>query len=169
VSDEEAAEVEAAPEPAPASTPGDGGAPGDVRRWLPIAGFFIAFWATLPQWSGPALNTEASKEVADHIIPAVVVAAACVAALTMKHKGEGPGLTRFFAGMVVLLAGFWMLATHVPLVVQAFGGDAPWPGTIYHTASAVAVLGFGLLWTVLHWSDLAAMEELEKARAESAQ
>ncbi|MFP5318375.1 MAG: hypothetical protein ACLGI2_08775 [Acidimicrobiia bacterium] len=149
----------AGPPPEPASA-----APKDVRRLLPLVGLFVALWATLPQYSGPALNTEPSKEVADHIIPAVVVAAACLAALALKHKGEGPGLTRFFAGMVVLLAGFWMLATHLPLVVQAFGGDAPWPGTIYHTSSALAVFGLGLMWTVLHWSDLAAMEELEKAQ-----
>lgn len=151
MSDQEAAPVEVAPPP-------------DVRRWLPVVGLFVAFWATLPQYSGPALNTEASKEVADHIIPAVLVAAACLAALALKHRGEGPGLTRFFAGMVVLLAGFWMLATHLPLVVQAFGDDAPWPGTIYHASSALAVFGLGLLWTVFHWSDLAAMEALEKAR-----
>ena len=130
-------------EPVPAVEP-----PKDVRRWLPLIGLGVAFWATLPQYSGPALNTEASKEIADHIIPALVVAVACLAALALKHKGEGPGLTKFFAGMVVLLAGFWMVATHVPLVVQAFGGDAPWPGSIYHSSAALAVFGLGLMWTV---------------------
>lgn len=160
MAEEEAAPVDAAPDGVEA-----GAASGDIRRWLPLIGLAVAFWATLPQYSGPALNTEASKEVADHIIPAIVVAVACLAALALKHKGEGPGLTKFFAGMVVLLAGFWMVATHVPLVVQAFGGDAPWPGTIYHTSAALAVFGLGLMWTVSHWGDLAAMEALEKAEA----
>ncbi len=165
MADDEAAPVEAAPDDADAAAaatqaPGTG-APGDIRRWLPLIGLPVAFWATLPQYSGPALNTEPSKEVADHIIPAIVVAAACLVALALKHKGPGPGLTRFFAGMVVLLAGFWMVATHVPLVVQAFRDDAPWPGTIYHTSSALAVFGLGLMWTVSHWGDLAAMEALE--------
>lgn len=155
---------EAAAGPPPAEQSVEEGAPKDVRRLLPAVGLVVAFWATLPQFSGPGLNVEAPKEIADHIIPAVVVAAACLAALGLKHKGEGPGLARFFAGMVVLLAGFWMLATHIPLVVQALGGDAPWPATIYHTSSALAVFGLGLMWTVFHWSDLTAMEELEKAR-----
>ena len=144
-----------------------GGTRGDIRRWLPLAGLFMALWASLPQYSGPALNTEASKEVADHIIPAFVIAAACLTVILLPHKGEGPGLTRFFAGMVVLLAGFWMVATHIPLVVQAFNDDAPWAGTIYHSSSAFAVFGFGLMWTVSHWGDLAAMEALEKAQAET--
>ncbi len=148
----------------PASDPP---APSDVRRWLPLIGLAVAVWASLPQYSGPHLNTEPAKEVADHIFPAILVAAASLAALVVPRRGEGPGLTRFVAGAAVLLAGFWMVATHAPLLAQAFAGDAPWPGTIYHSSAALAVFGLGLMWTVSHWGDLAAMEAIERAQAET--
>lgn len=142
--------------------------PRDIRRMLPVIGLAVAFWATLPQYSGPALNTEASKEIADHIIPAIVVAIACLVALTNRKKaGDGPSLVQFSAAMVALLAGFWMVATHIPLVVQAFGGDAPWPGTIYHASAAFATMGFGLMWAVTRWPGLAALEAEEEARKQA--
>jgi hypothetical protein len=143
-------------------------APRDIRRPLPLIGLAVAFWASLPQWSGPALNTEPSKEVADHTIPAIVLAIACLVALMVRRKsGDGPSLATFSAALVALLAGFWMVATHIPLVVQAFGGDAPWPGTIYHSAAAFAGMGFGLMWAVARWPDLAALEAEEEARKQA--
>jgi hypothetical protein len=72
-------------------------------------------------------------------------------------------LVPFVAGLVVLLAGFWMVATHVPLVAEAMRGEAPWPATLYHSSPAFAVFGFGLLWTMAHWSDLDAIEAKERA------
>ena len=55
--------------------------------------------------------------------------------------------------MAVLLAGLWMMATHLPLVAEATRGDAPWPATIYHTSAALAVFGLGLLWATVTWSE----------------
>ena len=122
----------------------------------------MALWATLPQWSGPALNTEPIKEVVDHIFPGAVVALASVAGLAVARgaatRPARPSPVPFFAGLAILLAGFWMVATHVPLLGEAFRDQAPWPATIYHSSAAFAVFGFGLLWTVAHWSDLAALE-----------
>jgi hypothetical protein len=151
--------------PRAAARSGPGSPPPDVRRWLPWIGIAVALWATLPKYSGPTLVTEPSKEVVDHIIPGILVAAACLACLVLRRRPEGPGLVPFFAGTVVLLAGFWMVATHVPLLAQATRGDAPWPATIYHSSSAFAVFGFGLLWAVTHWGDLAAAEAAEAAEA----
>ena len=162
--------AEATP-PSPAA--GAAGQP-DIRRWLPWAGIVVALWATLPKYSGPTLVTKSSTEVVDHIIPGVLVFLASVAALVAvrgrdaaEAEGRGPGLTGFVAGLVILLAGFWMVATHVPLLAQASRGDAPWAATIYHSSAAFAVFGFGLLWTVAHWGDLAAMEAAEKRASSS--
>ena len=139
----------------------------DLARILPLAGLPAAFWASLPQWSGPKLNVSASAEVVDHIIPAVFVVLASVVAILAGRRAQGPGALRLMAGMVVLLAGLWMLATHLPLVAQATRDEAPWPATIYHTSSALAVFGLGLLWSVTTWSE--ADDDAEPAAKPAAQ
>ena len=148
--------------------------PADIRRYLPWAGIVVAIWATLPKYSGPTLVTKSSTEVVDHIIPGILVFVASVAALlgmkgreAAEAEGRGPGLTAFVAGLVILLAGFWMVATHVPLLAQAGRGEANWAPAIYHSSAAFAVFGFGLLWTVAHWPDLAAMEAAQKRASSS--
>ncbi len=137
----------------------------DLARLLPFIGLGIAFWASLPQWSGPQLNVEASKEVVDHIFPAVVVALASILGIYASRRPQGPGALRFMAGMAVLLAGLWMMATHLPLVAQAMRDEAPWPATIYHNSSALAVFGLGLLWSTVTWTE-AGEESKPAAKAE---
>lgn len=140
----------------------------DLARILPWVGLGVAVWASLPQYSGPTLYVEASKEVADHIIPAIVVLVASVAAILVGRRPQGPGALRFMAGMLVLLAGLWMMATHLPLLMQTIRGDADaasWEATIYHVASALAVFGLGLLWATVTWSE-AGDEDEAAAQAE---
>jgi hypothetical protein len=139
--------------PAPAVTT----APGpDLARLMPLVGLGVALWASLPKYSGPRLSVSSSKEFADHIVPAVVVLLASIAGIAASRRPQGPGAIRFMAGMAVLLAGLWMMATHIPLVSQtARGGPdaASWAATIYHTSAALAVFGLGLLWATVTWSE----------------
>lgn len=125
----------------------------DLPAIVPIAGLGVALWASLPKYSGPPLNVEAAKEVADHIVPAIVVLLASLVAMAAGRRAKGPGAVRFMAGLTVLLAGLWMLATHLPLVAEATRDLAPWPATVYHTSSALAVFGLGLLWATVTWSE----------------
>jgi hypothetical protein len=113
----------------------------------------VGVWASLPKYSGPTLNVEPAKEVADHVIPAILVLLASVVGILAGRRARGPGALRLLAGMAVLLAGLWMMATHLPLVAEATRGEAPWPATIYHTSSALAVFGLGLLWSTVTWSE----------------
>lgn len=137
-------------------------APGpDLAKIMPVVGVGIALWASLPKYSGPALNTSADAEFASHVLPAVVVLLAAIVGIAAGRRPQGPGALRLIAGMTVLLAGMWMLATHLPLVAQATRGEAPWPGTIYHSSSALAVFGLGLLWATVTWSE--AGDETEPA------
>jgi hypothetical protein len=140
-----------APAPAPAAATHPIGP--DLPRLVALAGLPVAVWASLPRFSGPKLNVAQSTEVVDHVIPAVVVLLAALVAIAAGRRARGPGSTRFLAGMAVLLAGLWMMATHLPLVAQARRGDAPWPATMYHTSAALAVFGLGLLWATVTWSE----------------
>lgn len=140
--------------------PGEGGPTTSIRpapplAWLPLAGLVVAVWASLPKYSGPHLNTEPGKEVADHIIPAILVAVLSLVALSVSRRAARPGPTLFVCGAAILLAGLWMMATHIPLIAQAARGEAPWPATIYHSSAAFAVFGLGLLWSATYWSEAA--------------
>lgn len=125
----------------------------DLPALVAFAGLFVAVWASLPRYSGPKLNVAASTEVVDHVIPAILVLLCSVVAIFAGRRAKGPGGTRFLAGMGVLLAGLWMMATHLPLVAEARRGEAPWVATIYHTSAALAVFGLGLLWATVTWSE----------------
>jgi len=149
------------PESSPAAAVPVRAAGPDLARLLPLVGLAVAVWASLPKYSGPTLNVEPATEVADHVIPAVLVLLASLAGILAGRRARGPGAIRFLAGLAVLLAGLWMMATHLPLVAEALRGDAPWPATIYHTSAALAVFGLGLLWSTATWSE--AGEEAEPA------
>lgn len=123
---------------------------------MPLIGLGVALWASLPKYSGPKLSVSSSKELADHIIPAVVVLLASIVGILAGRRAQGPGALRLIAGMAVLLAGLWMMATHIPLVAQTMrGGDdaASWAATIYHFSSALATFGLGLLWSTVTWAE----------------
>ena len=135
--------------PAPAAGP-------DLPRLLPLVGLPVALWASLPQYSGPAINTSATTEVVDHIIPAILVVLCSLVGIAASRRPQGPGALRFIAGLGVLLAGLWMIATHFPLVAQTMRGGpeaASWAATIYHSSSALAVFGLGLLWATATWAE----------------
>jgi hypothetical protein len=141
----------------------------DIRQWLPILGVVVAVWGMMPKFWSPPLNTDDTVEIVDHVIPGIIVLLVSLACLAVRRSPNRGGLIPFFSGMTVLLAGFWMVATHVPLVGEALSDEAPWDATIYHTSAAMAVFGLGLLWCTTHWSDLAAAEAAqEAAKAEKA-
>lgn len=126
--------------------------PGAAGRWLPQAGVVVGAVATLPPFLGPALDTAQRVEVADHLVPGLVVVGVSLAALATKRADRLSGTSLLLAGLCIFLAGLWMAATHVPLIAQAGRGEAPWGATVYHSASAAIVLAFGLLWARLSWA-----------------
>lgn len=83
-------------------------------------------------------------EVVDHVVPGAIVVAA-LAAMALRRPARGS--VWVLAPCVAFLAGFWMTSTHVPLVLQAADGEAPWGGALFHTSPgpAVAVLSLWLL------------------------
>jgi hypothetical protein len=125
---------------------------------LPVAGLLIAVWAVLPPYSGPEINTSMRVEVADHVVPAMLLLGVSVWAL-LRARRAGPavgGTGMLVAGFGVLLAGLWMTATHVPLVRQALRDQVSDAAAVYHTLPGLVVLALGALWAAKHWSDAAA-------------
>lgn len=123
-----------------------------LRRALPVVGLVVAAWALLPPYTGPEIGTSTRVEVADHVVPAVVMIALSVAALATARR-PAPGLFPLVAGAGVLLAGLWMTATHVPLVAQATRDEVAVGAAAYHTAPGLAVLALGVVWVAAHWGD----------------
>lgn len=115
----------------------------------------MSAWAFLPPYSGPKLNTEMRVEVADHVVPSIVLLAVSLAVLALRRRRDAPPALPLVAGFLVTLAGLWMVATHVPLVGQAARGEVgvSWGGAIYHSAPSLAVLVLGLVWIGAYWSE----------------
>ncbi len=116
------------------------------------AGFLVGAWSLLPPYRGPVLNTADRVEFADHVVPGVVVIAvsalALVLGLVLARRATTDLL--FPAGLVIVLAGFWMTATHLPLVLQATRSEAPWGATIHHSLPGLAVLVLGVVWAATY-------------------
>lgn len=117
-------------------------------------GLVIGVLALLPPYTRD-LGTEMRVEVADHVIPGVVLLAVSVAVLVRARRDVlESGMFPFVAGFVIMLAGLWMTATHIPLVNQARRreNEVSYLDAGWHTVPGVVVLGLGLLWTVAWWS-----------------
>jgi hypothetical protein len=126
--------------------------PATVSNNLLAAGIAAGVLGMLPFFVTPDLDTARSAEVADHVLPGVLVLVAA-GAVGLAHRRGGVGAMAFLvAGMAILLAGIWMVSTHVPLLNQARRGDAPWGASLYHSAAAVIVLAVGVAWASAAWT-----------------
>lgn len=125
-----------------------------TRPPLALVSLAVGAWAAIPPYVGPALNTDPVVEIVDHVVPAVVVIAVSLAAVAAGARARGTAM--FGAGLVVALAGLWMVATHVPLVAQASRQEAPWGATLWHFVPGVAVVALGAVWALRFSTDTAA-------------
>lgn len=124
--------------------PDPAAAPSTGRTFYAIAALVVAVVASLPPWIGPRLSVAPRVEIVDHAVPAGVIA---VAALTVLAVGRARCTTAGLpAALAVALAGVWMSATHVPLVLQALREEVPASTAAWHTAPGAVVLVFGLAW-----------------------
>jgi hypothetical protein len=125
-----------------------------ISKNLLVAGIVAGLLGALPFFVTPELDTARSAEIADHVVPGVLVLVAA-GAVFLAHRRDGVGPMSFLvAAMAILLAGIWMVSTHVPLLNQARRGDAPWAGSLYHSAAAVIVLAVGVAWTSTAWTQV---------------
>ena len=114
-------------------------------RSLLGAGLLIGLYAMLPTFYLAGIHPKHNAEIVDHFVPGMFVLAMVIAAVIRQAK---PDTLMLSTGVVVLLAGFWMAATHYGLLSEAIDNNkmAPWPGTLYHCSTAVAVFALGITW-----------------------
>ena len=139
---------------APETTPHVDDTPARLIPGSALIGVVVGLWAVAPNFTGPGLVLQdPSVEIIDHVVPGLIVVAASIVALVVAWSARRPRPALFLSGGVVAAAGLWMVATHVPLLLQAVQGSAPWDATLYHLAPSAAVLWLGVAWTARYWSD----------------
>lgn len=124
-------------------------------------GLLIGGWALIPPYIGPALDTAQRVEIVDHVVPGIFVLATSIGSLVVGRR-RATGALAFLAGLGIILAGVWMTATHVPLVLQAARQEAPWVATVYHSLPGLAVLGLGAAWAYAFRDALVEPDEVEE-------
>lgn len=123
-----------------------------ISNRLLAAGVAAGLLGTLPFLVSPELDTARSAEIADHVVPGVLVLVAAGAVLMAQRRGGVSPMAFLAAGLAILLAGIWMASTHVPLLSQAARDEAPWTGALYHSASAAIVLAVAVAWVSAAWT-----------------
>lgn len=87
-----------------------------------------------------------SVEVVDHVLPGLVVLAAAGAVLAIRRFS-------LVATLVATLAGFWISATHLPLLLQANRGEESWPAALIHSTGGILILVAAAVGAVLAWEE----------------
>lgn len=114
-------------------------------RWATaLAG--LAAWAMAVPWLAAAVGLELDVatrlEIADHVIPGLVMLAG---AALLAARGGPPGSTvSVGAAGVAFLTGLWITATHVPLIPEALEGVAPWGAALVHLSAGPPILALGV-------------------------
>ena len=91
---------------------------------------------------GLPLSTLTINEVVDHVVPgAIVVGIAWMSLLRGRRSLAG--------SLVTVVAGTWMFATHVPLLVQGAQGLVPIQTVLIHSIPGLLVLLTALMATLV--------------------
>lgn len=101
---------------------------------------------------GLGVDVASRVEVVDHVVPGALVAmvGGWLFVLARRRTGDG-GWPVLLGGGVCFLAGFWVLATHVPLLADAASGKARWGAALWHASTALPVVVVSL-WLALRTS-----------------
>ena len=114
-------------------------------------GILVGTWALLPRYGGPRLELGPrgdQLEFVDHVVPGTVVIMVSLLAVVIGRRART--LEPLFGlGLVIVVAGLWMDATHLPMVLQATRNEAPWGATLHHSLPGLAVLLLGVGWCLL--------------------
>lgn len=118
----------------------------------------VAAVSSVAPWLAKALGMElpvaTSLEIVDHVVPGVVIIVAAIVVAT----GRLPLFGTLIATLVAALAGLWMTATHVPLLLQARMMLVEWPTALTHSIPGILTFLLTLPPAVWAWRRQAAVE-----------
>lgn len=120
---------------------------------LPVLALPIGLWAIIPPYLVlfGKLAVESRIEFVDHAIPGIIVMAVAALSLIEARAAKPRPMLLFASGGAIMLAGFWMVATHVGLVSELRAGRAPGGTVAWHGLPGLAVTILGAVWTILFW------------------
>lgn len=129
---------------------GDRRARSDRRRVVALIA--LTAWAIAVPWLaralGLGLHVPTRLEIADHVIPGAAVLV-CSALLLHPTAVAAPGsVLRLVLIGLACLGGFWITATHAPLVQDALDGVSGWGPALLHL-SAGPPITVTALWMLL--------------------
>lgn len=133
--------------------------PGSVallRASIVVPSLMIGLYAMAPGIWLDGLVVKRNAEIVDHVIPGLFVLAMILLAVSWGPDRRGASTVVFGASLVIALAGLWMSATHVGLLVQGIRGQAPGWAVTYHCSTAFLTLALGLTWVGRHWGAVSA-------------
>ena len=119
---------------------------------LLIVATVVALYAMAPGIYLDGLHVRRGAEVVDHVIPGLAVIAMVGVGLFWGVRSV-PAMA--YSGLVVLIAGIWMVLTHIGLFHQALDGKVSWGIAGYHCSTAVLVFVLGLTWVWRYRAGLA--------------
>jgi hypothetical protein len=110
-------------------------------------------WTVVVPYLAKALGLDVdvpdAVEIVDHVVPGAAVTAAGLYLRAIARRGPWPASPSApFAAGLCLLAGFWVLATHVPLLGDAAEDRVGWDAAVWHSISALPIVALAL-WCVL--------------------
>jgi hypothetical protein len=108
----------------------------------------VGAWSIAVPYVGPVLGLDLDVtdkvEVVDHVVPGMLVVACAIALLWLARRGGSGSLLSMGLACAIALAGMWITATHVPLLLDAGRGVVPWGTALFHTASGPVILALAL-------------------------
>lgn len=128
----------------------DASARAAARRAAALA--VLGAWTIVVPYLGRAVgfgvDVGSKVEVVDHLVPGAFVAMVATVLAARAWQGAPSGTIAPLGGGVCFLAGFWVLATHVPLLADAARGDEGWGAALWHASTAVPLVVISL-WILL--------------------
>ena len=105
----------------------------------------IGAWTAIVPYLGKALgltvNVPWRVEFADHVVPGAILVATGMYLHKRASRGAPEGeRNALFAAGLSFLAGFWVLATHVPLLQDASEELVTWEAAIWHSIAALPIV-----------------------------
>ena len=130
-----------------------------MRRADPDEGRVAAVLAAIGAWNalvpylgkalGLSVDVAATVEVVDHVLPGLAVLAAGWWLRMLARRGPWSASPQSLpAAIVCVLGGLWVVASHVPLLVDAADDQVDWGAAIWHSLAGLPIVVLGL-WCVV--------------------